>query len=81
MSIADDRIDDCDIGPLWTKHFPKIGVYVGSKALVLALVYIIEDKAKAASVDGERTVRLSQELRRHGIPEDQCWEIHSAASR
>ncbi len=25
MSLADDRIDDEDIGPLWAEHFPKIG--------------------------------------------------------
>jgi len=81
MSLADDRIDDCDIGPLWGKHFSKIGEDAGSKTIVLALVYIIEDKAKAGAVDGDWTDRVCQELRRHAIPPDEFWEIQSAASR
>jgi hypothetical protein len=79
MSLADDRIDDADIGPLWTKHFPKIGVDVGSKTLVLALVYIIEDKARASASNGDWSDRVSQELHRHGIPPDEFWEIQSAS--
>jgi hypothetical protein len=79
MSIVDDRIDDADIGPLWAKHFHKIGVDVGSKALVLALVYIIEDKAKASATDGDWASRISHELRHHGIRADQFWEIHSSS--
>ena len=81
MSIADDRIADCDIGPLWAKHFAKIGERPGSKVIVLALVYMIEDKANAGKVDGDWGDRISRELRRHGIPPDQFWEIQSASSR
>ena len=81
MSLADDRIEDADIGPYWAKHFPRIGLDVRSKTLVLALVYIIEDKARAATVDGDWSAGVSVELRRHGIPADQFWEIHSVASR
>jgi hypothetical protein len=81
MSIADDRIDDAHFGLLWTKHFPKIGVDIGSNTLVLALVYIIEDKAKAASTGSDWSDRVSQQLRQHGIPPDEFWEIHSEASR
>jgi len=81
MTIVDDRIADADIGPLWARYFPKIGVDVGSKTLVLALVYIIEDKAKAGTADGDWSDRVSAELRRHAIPAAQFWEIRSAASR
>jgi hypothetical protein len=54
MSNAGDRIDDAVIGPLWAKHFPRISHDLIAKTLVLALVYIIEDKAKAkaGAVDG-----------------------------
>jgi hypothetical protein len=47
MAIVDDIIEEADIGPMWAKHFPKIANDVGSKTLVLALVYIIEDRARA----------------------------------
>jgi hypothetical protein len=80
MAIIDDIIGDADIGPLWAKHFRRIGVDVESKTLVLTLVYIIEDKAKARATDGDWSDRVPQELRRHGIPADEFWEIYSAAS-
>ena len=44
MSLADDRIDDNDIAPLWVEHFSRIGECPGSKVIVLALVYIIHRK-------------------------------------
>ena len=81
MSIADDHIDDVDIGPLWAKHFPNIGVDVGSKVIVLTLIYIIESTAKACAADGNWADRVSQELRRHRIRADEFWEIQSASSR
>jgi hypothetical protein len=79
MAIVDEIIDDADIGPLWSKHFPRIAHDVGSKTLVLALVYIIEDKAKASASGGDWSDHVSTELRRHGIPSDQFWEIHSVS--
>ena len=81
MSLANDRIDDADIGPLWAKHFPRIKDYPRSKVIVLALVYIIEDTAKRLATDGNWSDRVSQELRRHGIPAGQFWEVHGVASR
>jgi hypothetical protein len=77
MSIADDRIDDADIGPMWTKHFPRITNEVVSKTLVLTLVYLIEDKAKVAA-DVDWSDHVSRELRKYGIPSEQFWEIYSA---
>jgi hypothetical protein len=79
VSIVDDSIEDSDIGPLWAKHFPMIADDVGSKIIVLALLYIIEDKATASTTDGDWSDRVSQELRRYGIPVDQFWEIQSAS--
>jgi hypothetical protein len=81
ISRSNERIEDSDIGPLWAKHFPSIGQDPGSKLIVLTLVYMIEDIAKAATVDGNWSDRVSQELRRYGIPADQFREIHSASSR
>lgn len=48
---------------------------------MLALVHIIEDKAKIAANNGDWVDRVSQELRQHGIPPVEFWEIHSASSR
>ena len=81
MPLADDRMDDADISRMWAKHFPKIDVDVGSKTVVLALVYIIEDKARAGAAAGDWLDRISQELRKCGICADQFWEIHSVSSR
>src|SRR5688572_9906530 len=77
MSIADDRIEDNDIGPLWIAHFSKIGENARSKVIVLALVYIIEDKAKIGTTDSDWSNVISQELRRYGIPPSEFWEIQS----
>lgn len=52
MSLADDTIDDSDIGPLCSNHFPRIGENAGSKVIVLSLVYIIEDQAKTGAANG-----------------------------
>jgi hypothetical protein len=81
MAIVDEVIDDADIGPMWAKHFPKIGTDVGSKGLVLALVYIIEDRARTRADGGDWSDCIPQDLRRYGVPLDQFWEIHSASSR
>jgi hypothetical protein len=37
MSLADDSIEDKDIGPLWAEHFSTIGEDVGSEVIVLSL--------------------------------------------
>jgi hypothetical protein len=81
MSIADDQIDDSDIGPLWAEHFSRIGEDSGSKVIVLSLVYIIEDKAKTAADADNWPDRVSRELRKHGIPPDEFSEIQGASSR
>jgi len=81
MSTADDRIEDADIGPMWAKHFPRIADDVVSKALVLALVYLIEDKGKAGAADDDWPDRVSRELRKYGIPSEHFWDIYRAASR
>jgi hypothetical protein len=80
VSFANDRIGDSDIGPLWAKHFSMIGNEVASKIIVLSLVYIIEDKAKASAANGDWLARVSHLLRQQGIPRDQFWEIQSAVS-
>ena len=80
MSLADNSSIDSDIGPLWAKHYLKRDD-VGSKTVILALVYIIEDKARASVTSGDWSDRISRELRRYGIPADEFWEIYSAVSR
>jgi len=81
VSLANDRIDESDIGPLWAKHFSMIRDDVASKIIVLSLVYIIEDKARMGTADGDWSGRVSRELRLHGIPADEFWEIQRAAAR
>src|SRR5262249_42145247 len=66
LSFVEDCVDDSDIGPLWAKHFPRIADNVGSKLIVLALVYIIEDRTNKRTAEGDWSNRVSQQLRRYG---------------
>ena len=53
----------------------------GSKVIVLWLVYIIENKTKTGTTDGDWSDRVFQELKRFGIPPDEFWEIQSTTER
>jgi hypothetical protein len=81
MALADNHIEDRDIGPLWTEHFSKNRKNTESKRIVLALVYTIERKAKTGATTGDWSDRVFQELRRYGIPPDEFWEIQSTTQR
>jgi hypothetical protein len=61
---------------LGAKHFAGMGHDPGSKVIVLTLVYMIVDLAKAATVDGHWSDRVSQDLRRHGIHAGEFWQIY-----
>jgi hypothetical protein len=47
-----ERIEDDDIGPLWSEHFPKYKSEVLSKALVIVLCKILQNKARHGMVVG-----------------------------
>jgi hypothetical protein len=53
MSLADDRIDDCDVGPLWAEHYPQRIDNILSKALCLILFYVIADRAHSIYPHGD----------------------------
>jgi hypothetical protein len=71
MSIADDRIEDCEIGLLWAEQFTKIATDAGSRVIVLSLVYIIEGKVKVGERDGDWRDRVHNELRHYNISPDE----------
>ena len=91
MSLAHDKIEDANIGPLWANHFSKTGVDIGSKTLVLALVYIIEDKAQrrarltAIGPPASRRTPPSQNSRRPALGDSQRgvevgWQLFSVVT-
>jgi hypothetical protein len=75
MSLADDRIDDCDIGPWWAEHYPKRIDNILSKALCLILFYVIADRAHSIYPYGDWSDKLEHALRFYGVPKDQYYEI------
>ena len=56
MSLADDRIEDRDIGPLWTEHYPKGKDHARSRTLCRILCLMIENKAARNLGDGDLMV-------------------------
>jgi len=75
MSLADDRIEDQDIGPLWAEHYPKRIDDVCSKTLCLALCLIIERKAARNFGDGELIDGIHHMLAAFGISKEQFYEL------
>jgi hypothetical protein len=51
--MIDDKIEDGDIGPLWTEHYPKRADRIMSKALCLMLFYVIADRAHSIYPHGD----------------------------
>ena len=75
MSIADDRIEDKDIGPLWAEHYPKRYDRLSSKALCLVLFYIIADRARVIFPRDELSDQLRRACELLGVPRREFYEI------
>jgi hypothetical protein len=75
VSIADDRIDDDEIGPMWAEHYPKHKSHVFSKALVIVLCKILRNKAQHGIAYGDWSDKCHHVLVQFGIPKEQFQEI------
>jgi hypothetical protein len=75
MSLADDRIEDRDIGPLWAEHYPKGKDHARSRTLCRILCLMIENKAARNLGDGDLMVAIHRLLAGFGIAEDQFYEV------
>ena len=75
MSLADDRIEDRDIGPLWAEHYPKGKDHARSRTLCRILCLMIENKAARNLGDGDLMVAIHRMLAGFGIAEDQFYEV------
>ena len=75
MSLADDRIEDRDIGPLWAEHYPKGKDDVCSRILCRILCLMIENKAARNLGDGDLMVAIHRLLAVFGIAEAQFYEV------
>jgi hypothetical protein len=76
MSLADDEIEDEDIGPYWAEHFPRRHERSGSKVLCYVLVSILEDKAQSVLFRAaDWSIKLHHTLATFGVPEDDFYEL------
>jgi hypothetical protein len=69
------RLEDQDIGLLWTEHYPRRKDEHKSQMLCLRLCASIKRKAVTATPYGDWYDRVSQALTEFGIPENQFWEV------
>jgi hypothetical protein len=75
MSLADARIEDRDIGPLWAEHYPKGKDNTRSRTLCRVLCLMIENKAARDLGDDDLMVAIHRLLAGFGIAEDQFYEV------
>ena len=68
-------IEDEEIGPLWTEHYPKRNDRLASKAVCLVLFYIIADRALVLFPDGELSDQLRRACELFGVPRGEFYEI------
>jgi hypothetical protein len=76
-----ERIEDHDIGPLWSEHFPKHKSDVLSKALVIVLCKALQDKARHGIVYGDWSDKINHVLVEFAIPKHQFTEIEKESQR
>ncbi len=70
-----DPLEDKDIGPLWSEHYPLHQKNRASETLCFALCAIIKQRAAFGSPHGNWPHKIHKVLRAFGIPEDQFYEI------
>jgi hypothetical protein len=69
------RLEDQDIGLLWTEHYSRRKDEHKSQMLCLSLCASIKRNAVTAITYGDWYDRVSQALTEFGIPENQFWEV------
>jgi hypothetical protein len=76
-----DRLDDEDIGIIWSRHYPKRAEQASSMSLCVTLTMIIKQRAKSA--DQYDPAKLEHALALAHVPKEQfdTVENESAAQR
>jgi hypothetical protein len=66
-----DRLDNEDIGAIWTRHFPKRAENQSSKSLILTLHMIIKQRANAVVHYNDWEDKLRYVLAAARVPKEQ----------
>ena len=76
-----EKIEDHEIGPLWSEHFPKYKNDVLSKALVIVLCNVLQNKARHGIVYGDWPEKIHHVLVEFAIPKHQFTEVEKESQR
>jgi hypothetical protein len=76
-----EKIEDHEIGSLWSEHFPKYKSDVLSKALVIVLCRVLHNKARHGIVYGDWSDKIHHVLVEFAIPKHQFTEVEKESQR
>jgi hypothetical protein len=76
-----EKIEEHDIGPLWSEHFPKYKSNALSKALVIVLCEVLQSKARHGIVYGDWSDKIHHVLVEFAIPKHQFTEVEKERQR
>jgi hypothetical protein len=76
-----ERIEDHEIGSLWSEHFPKYKSDMLSKALVIVLCKALQNKARHGIVYGDWSDKIHHVLVEFAIPKHQFTEVEKESQR
>jgi hypothetical protein len=74
-----DRLENEDIGLIWTRHFPKRADSETSKSLCVTLAMILRGRAISPGIYGNWEKSLQQILTEAGIPRGQFDTVENDA--
>jgi hypothetical protein len=70
-----ETIEDHEIGPRWAEHYPKRKSHILSKALVITLCKILQNKARHGIGYGDWSDKVHHVLIEFGIPKQEFEEV------
>jgi hypothetical protein len=76
-----DRLENEDIGLIWSRHFPKRADSETSKSLCLTLAMILRGRAILPGMYGSWDKSLQQILSQAGIPREQFDAVENDAKQ
>ena len=68
-------LEDCEIGPLWAKHYPKRFLDKRSKTICHVLCLIVQDKAGRLTAADDIMAEVLRRLVFYDIPKEHFFEV------
>jgi hypothetical protein len=72
-----DRLENEDIGLIWSRHFPRRAENASSKSLCLTLAIVVRLRARSGAERNQWETRLQQILADAGIPKAEFEELEN----